>query len=442
MNATRRDLERQFDRLTVNGWLEYFRREAERGGTTTAHLLGTGSRETNLKNIKGDFRNGHYNGFGILQIDIGTDPEYCRHWTDDDVEGGIVGGVHIYLAKIYDTKACVGKRVMVRNRSFTGKAVEADDLRRIATSAYNCGRWAHYHFSRGEHIDSTSTGHDYSRDVYDRAVEFADILQKKGIEANAVSIELSLQGKYARNEHYDRFGLGRNPGRLKAQPGEPQESQDTLAAADFERDGVLAGISDDDILDLTGSITESPATPIGASAGALAVTGSGDPAAGVAEPGAGAPDRPDGEAPALPAEYTEKQTLESEDGKRTVEASVTTTAGDAPNVEPSHFFSIEDWKPWAIRWSSRIWKGVTTLSLPTGGGLSLAAIRDTANWQVYAIIGAVLLVLIIGVGILATLAVAAIWLWQNRHIPEIKAQQMRIMADPKLKNIGLNFIDK
>ena len=124
---------------------------------------------------------------------------------------------------------------------------------------------------RGEHIDSTTTGHDYSRDVYDRAVEFADILQKEGCEVNVVSTELSLQGKYARNEHYDRFGLGRNPDRLKLPAGDPQESQDTLAAVDYERDGEgnPFTISDDEILDLTNSISEAPATPIGASAGLL-----------------------------------------------------------------------------------------------------------------------------------------------------------------------------
>lgn len=443
MNATRRDLEIQFRRVIANGWLSLFQEQARRAGTTTAHELALGSRETNLKNIRGDYRNGRYNGFGILQIDVGTDPAYCERWTPANVADGIIGGTKIYLAKVADTKACVGKKVMVRNRSFTGKAVDADDLRRIATAAYNCGRWAHYHFSRGEHVDSTTTGHDYSRDVYDRAVEFADILQKQGLEVNAVSTELALQGKYARNEHYDRFDLGRNPGRVKLPAGEPQESQDTLAAVDYERDsdGDPFSISDDEILDLTNSISEAPATPIGAPAGALAVTAAGDPAHGAAEPGAGASSGLS-ESPAPPAETTISEKVESEDGMRSVEATVTTPAGDAPNVEPSHWFSVEDWKPWAKRWAGRVWSGVSGLTIPAGGGFGFAALNAGENWWMYAIAGGVIILLVAGVGILATLVIVGIWLWQNRHIPEIKAQQMRILADPNMKNVGLNFEKK
>ena len=74
--------------------------------------------------------------------------------------------------------------------------------------------------------------------------------------------------------------------------------------------------------------------------------------------------------------------------------------------------------------------------------MSFAALHDSANWKVYAIVGAVVMVLIIGVGILATLVVAAIWMWNNRHIPTMKAKQLEILADPRMKNVGLNFIDK
>lgn len=207
MNATRKQLEAQFALAKKNGWLPILKREAERSGTTTAHGLGFSSRETNMKNIRGDFRNGKYNGYGPMQIDIGTDPAFARSWSSANFEPGIVGGFSIYRQKVKDTQNCVGKNVKVRSRSFVGRAVQNDDLRRVATAAYNCGRWGHYHYSKENNVDSTTTGKDYSRDVYDRAIEFADMLEKAGIEPGAVQRELELQGKYARVEHLKRFGV-------------------------------------------------------------------------------------------------------------------------------------------------------------------------------------------------------------------------------------------
>jgi hypothetical protein len=236
MNATRRDLEIQFRRVINRGWWNWFRKNAHRAGTTTSHLLAIGSRETNLQNIRGDFRDGKYHGFGIMQVDIGTDSEYARTWTADKVERGIDRGTDIFIGKVNDTRSCVGKKVLSRNKWFVGKAVEIDDLRRIATAAYNCGRWAHYHFSRGENLDSTTTGKDYSRDVYDRAIEFAELLEDGGYEENAVRLELRLQGKYARKAHLDRFGVEPEVERVKLPEAEPQESPEELERADYERD--------------------------------------------------------------------------------------------------------------------------------------------------------------------------------------------------------------
>lgn len=242
MNATRRDLEIQFGRVVKSGWLPLFQREAKRGGTTTAHLLGIGSRETNLKNIRGDFRGGRYHGYGILQVDIGTDANYARAWSPENVEPGIVRGVDIYQSKVRDTKASIGKKVMVRSRSFVGAAADEEDLRRIATAAYNCGRWAHYHFSRGQNVDTTTTGDDYSRDVYDRAVEFADMLEERGIEKMAIQRELDLQGKYARKSHREMFGYQPPAERVNLPPGVPQEDQEELNRVDYEREDEDLGV--------------------------------------------------------------------------------------------------------------------------------------------------------------------------------------------------------
>ena len=238
MNISRRDIESQFERVVRDGWLHFFAVNALLAETTTAHLLAIGSRETNLQNIRGDYRGGRYHGFGVMQVDIGTDPEFARNWKPSDVEGSIRRGTEIYLEKVRDTKASVGKRVSVRGRAFTGRAVEPDDLRRIATAAYNCGRWAHYHFTLGQHVDSTTTGKDYSRDVYDRAIEFADLLADVGSQPDAPSREICLQGKYARNSHKRRFGIEGVP-HCHLPFGAAQETQETLQQADFER-GPLA----------------------------------------------------------------------------------------------------------------------------------------------------------------------------------------------------------
>lgn len=429
MNASRRDLENQFRRVIDNGWLPMVQKYAKQEGITTACKLGRGSRETNLKNIRGDYRGGHYHGFGVEQVDIGTDPAYCRNWTPGNVEGGFAGGTRIFLTKVRDTLNCVGQKCTIRGRSFTGKAVDLDDLRRIATSAYNCGRWAHYHFSRGENVDTTTTGNDYSRDVYDRSVEFADMLERAGLDQNAVALELDQQGKYARTAHQKRFQHFVMPDRVKLPVGQPMESQDELACCEYERE----------------PDNEPPATQDGSAADGLAalLNEQGPAREGVAEPGAGAELDPGG-APASPGEqqFSESRTLVTPQGERTVEQSLTVPAGDPPDAPPSHFFDIEDWKPWAIRNVSRIWKAVTGLTVPGGGGFGIAALNAGESWWIYVIAGVVIVVLLGGLGILATLVIVGIYLVQNRHIPLIKAEQLKILADPNMKNVGLNFIKK
>jgi hypothetical protein len=100
MNISERDLRRQLERIRKDNWLAWFQESARRQGTTTAELLALGSRETNLKNIRGDFRGGVYHGFGVLQVDIGTDPDYCRNWTPKNVEPSIRRGSEILASKL------------------------------------------------------------------------------------------------------------------------------------------------------------------------------------------------------------------------------------------------------------------------------------------------------------------------------------------------------
>jgi hypothetical protein len=236
-NWTKRDLNNQFRRMVRAGWLSWFQQQARRVGTTTAHLLAIASRETNLANIRGDFRNGVWNGYGVMQVDIGTDSDYARNWTAELAEPGIRRGAEIWRDKLAQVVTGEGKTLRVRGRKFTGRATKADDDRRIATAAYNCGLWAYYHFSHGQHIDSTTTGRDYSRDVYDRAVEFADFLEKGGYEPDAIKNELAAQGKYARTRHRERFNLEMAAvPRVKLPEGEAQDTPENVARVTYHQD--------------------------------------------------------------------------------------------------------------------------------------------------------------------------------------------------------------
>lgn len=200
MNISRTDIKKQYARAKAAGWLPVFEDIADEHGTTVSHFLAIGSRETNLRNIKGDFQGGKYHGFGVMQVDVGTDPEFTKTWSEENAVPGILRGGDIYQEKVNQVKNGQGKSLSVKGKKFVGKPVMFDDIRRIATAAYNSGLWAYYHFSNGNHVDSTTTGKDYSRDVYDRAVEFA-ILREADGEVGALKSEVDLQGKYAREEH-------------------------------------------------------------------------------------------------------------------------------------------------------------------------------------------------------------------------------------------------
>lgn len=189
-----------------HGYLPVIQREAARIGETTAQVLAICSRETNLKNIRGDFRNGVAYGFGLMQVDRGTDPHFAATWSATNFEAGIVRGCDIYQQKVEQVVRGAGRQLSVKNRRgqafpFTGRQVDRDDIRRIATAAYNNGLWPYLAFSKGQHIDSYTTGQDYGRDVYQRAIYFSILLEQWNIEPGAFKVEVERQGDYALEAH-------------------------------------------------------------------------------------------------------------------------------------------------------------------------------------------------------------------------------------------------
>jgi hypothetical protein len=62
-----------------------------------------------------------YHGFGLMQVDIGTDPAFCNAWTPDNVQGSILCGC----------------RILERKRIYLARK-QCTDLKAIA-AAYNTG---------------------------------------------------------------------------------------------------------------------------------------------------------------------------------------------------------------------------------------------------------------------------------------------------------------
>jgi hypothetical protein len=155
MNWTEADLRRQLQHAVSSGWMPCFDAVAQGSHFEIEFLLAIASRETNLRNIKGDFRDGEWHGFGMMQVDIRTAPEFCCGWTPDQVEGSIEHG---------------GKILAEKRASLATKGIT--DLKSIA-AAYNPGAANVIHSHQaGLDADRTTTGHDYGSDVIARMGSF------------------------------------------------------------------------------------------------------------------------------------------------------------------------------------------------------------------------------------------------------------------------------
>ena len=158
-NWTEADLRKQYKSTKQNGWLPYFEDAARQHGFPVELLLAISSRETNLRNIKGDFRNGVYHGFGVMQVDIGTDPAFCKAWTPNQIKESVQCGCRILA----------GKRAYLAKKQCT-------DLKAIA-AAYNTGEGnVAKSLAAGRDPDSTTTGRDYGSDVLARMEVFSRLL--------------------------------------------------------------------------------------------------------------------------------------------------------------------------------------------------------------------------------------------------------------------------
>lgn len=184
MNATRSQLIAQYNRAKKLLWVEHFREAANAitpGLFDTADLMAIGSRETNLDpkwlTKKGD--GGH--GAGLMQIDDRSFPLFTNSDKWKDARLGILYGATVLRQKWDDLENTAGKSLKFKGNAFTGPRVVGIVAQQIAIAAYNSGRAAAYHYSKGRNPDNGTTGKDYSQDVMQRAAIFRELLAKDGM---------------------------------------------------------------------------------------------------------------------------------------------------------------------------------------------------------------------------------------------------------------------
>lgn len=177
-------IKQHFEKAYQRGWIPYFAKASLQYDFPLALLLAIASRETNMNNIMGDYRKskhfpkGGYHGYGIMQVDIGTDPAWISSGRWKNVNEAIMHGT-----KILDSKR---KEL---NRMWVGTRTLREFLWTLAAS-YNTGSGRAYpNFKQHGNPDKTTTGGDYGKDVLQRMTEFQELLTARGITAASYAMQ-------------------------------------------------------------------------------------------------------------------------------------------------------------------------------------------------------------------------------------------------------------
>ncbi len=176
----------EFDRAAGEGWVSHFARAAAAFGLDAWVLMAIASRETNMGGRQtaagyqwlttpGDA--GH--GFGLMQIDARSFPEWTRLGSWRDAREGIWKGAEVLAAKRRDLVWREGLSLVVRERSgqtwpFVMPVLRDEALMTCAIAAYNSGDFAPYHVTKGRSSDYGTTGKNYAADVLARAANFRE----------------------------------------------------------------------------------------------------------------------------------------------------------------------------------------------------------------------------------------------------------------------------
>ena len=166
------DIEVEFAHAKANGWLPMFAEAGSSFGFTAALLMAIASRETNMKNIVGD--GGH--GYGLMQIDVRSYPDFCHSGAWKNVEAEIHMGASVLSSKQVQIQKSQGVQLHISSSSFVGKKLTDGELNQCAVAAYNAGLWAYYGITVHGNPDLYTTAHNYSSDVISRMRQFSKLL--------------------------------------------------------------------------------------------------------------------------------------------------------------------------------------------------------------------------------------------------------------------------
>lgn len=224
----RRFINQHFEKAKQRGYIPMFAAAAQQYDFPIALLMAIASRETNMTNMLGDFRGGKYHGHGIMQVDIGTAPEWCASGAWRDVRQSIMKGTGI-LAQ---------KRVQLNREWPKGRQRTLREFLWVLAASYNQGA-ALKGGALGDFLtygtpDRTTTGGDYGADVLGRMVEFQALLdglpegQKMPLDAPHLAVA----------ERASESGLPAPKGQPEGQP-QPDSGQNTgqpqVVAENIER---------------------------------------------------------------------------------------------------------------------------------------------------------------------------------------------------------------
>lgn len=153
-----------------DGMLVYLRAAAAAHGLPLGLWMAINSRETNCKNILGDYQGGEHHGVGMCQVDI--QHGIARKARDDGSWKTPAG-----IAALQDFGcALLAGNIKAVQAAWDQDAVD-DDVLKCAASGYNCGVTRAI-AGDDAHNDSDyyTTGRDYGADVMARKVIFDALL--------------------------------------------------------------------------------------------------------------------------------------------------------------------------------------------------------------------------------------------------------------------------
>jgi hypothetical protein len=166
VTPSRSQLVLQLDNVRHNGLLAMLKIAADANSLPLAYVVAIASRETNCKNILGDFQGGQHHGIGIMQIDI------QHHIALDALDSG---SWKTNPQPLIDYGCALLATNLLTVKSHLPAIPETEQMR-IAAAGYNCGVSRAIGAAMAGDADSKTTGHDYGRDVLARMTIFDSML--------------------------------------------------------------------------------------------------------------------------------------------------------------------------------------------------------------------------------------------------------------------------